>query len=219
MAIDFPASPTVGQQYTFAGTTYVFSAQGVWVSQAVASTPAWSTGDVKLTIKTIADTGWVLMNDGTIGNAASGATTRANADTSALFTLVWNNVSFITNVQDSSGNTVAKGASAAADYAANRRIFLPWVLGRALAGAGAGSGLTVRALGAVLGEENHILSVAEMPTHSHGIYSYLTQEGASGPYNAATSGYDHSNETTYTGGNTAHNNMQPTAFLNVMMKL
>lgn len=31
MAIDFPASPTVGQQYTYAGITYTYSAQSVWV--------------------------------------------------------------------------------------------------------------------------------------------------------------------------------------------
>jgi len=30
MAIDFPSSPTVGQQYTFGGITYTFTAQGVW---------------------------------------------------------------------------------------------------------------------------------------------------------------------------------------------
>ena len=34
MAIDFPVSPTVGQQYTYQGATYVFSAQGVWVQVA-----------------------------------------------------------------------------------------------------------------------------------------------------------------------------------------
>ena len=54
-------------------------------------TSVFSTGDVKLTIKTAADSGWVLMNDGTIGNAASGGTTRANADTVTLFTLLWTN--------------------------------------------------------------------------------------------------------------------------------
>lgn len=29
--IDFPSNPTAGQQYTFAGVTYTFSAQGVWI--------------------------------------------------------------------------------------------------------------------------------------------------------------------------------------------
>jgi len=34
MAIDFPVSPTVGQQYIYQVATYVFSAQGVWVQVA-----------------------------------------------------------------------------------------------------------------------------------------------------------------------------------------
>jgi hypothetical protein len=32
MPIDFPSSPTTGQVYTYAGVTYVFSAQGVWTT-------------------------------------------------------------------------------------------------------------------------------------------------------------------------------------------
>jgi hypothetical protein len=34
MPIDFPSSPTVGQQYIYAGITYIYSAQGVW-SQSI----------------------------------------------------------------------------------------------------------------------------------------------------------------------------------------
>jgi hypothetical protein len=99
-----------------------------------------STGDVKLTYKTAADTGWVLMNDGSIGNAASGATARANADTEALFTLLWTNViNLWAPLQDDAGVFVARGASAAADFAASRRLVLPKQLGRALAVSGLGS--------------------------------------------------------------------------------
>ena len=118
----------------------------------------WSTGDVKITLKTVADAGWVLMNDGTIGNAASTGTARANADTEALFTLLWNNTTDA-NCAVSGG----RGASAAADYAANKTIALPKVLGRALAAAGAGSGLTSRALAVIAGAED-----AVVVSHSHG---------------------------------------------------
>jgi hypothetical protein len=34
----------------------------------------FSTGDAKITLKTTADPGWLIMNDGTIGSASSGAT-------------------------------------------------------------------------------------------------------------------------------------------------
>lgn len=200
-----------------------------------------STGDVKFTIKTVADTGWVMCNDGTIGAAGSGGTTRANADTQALFTLLWNNVS----------NTYAavsggRGANAAADFAAGKTIALTKMLGRALAVAGSGASLTSRELGQTLGEETHILSTAEMPSHTHSLtdpghrhiagdtpvntnvrYGVATSlsggnvnqqsgTGTSGAYTStATTGITIGNA----GSGTAHNNMQPTSFLNAMIKL
>ena len=94
---------------------------------------SFTTGDVKTTLKTAADAGWVMMNDGTIGDASSGATTRANADTQALFTLLWTNVSN-TNCPVSGG----RGASAAADFAAHKTIALPKMLGERWLRPGAG---------------------------------------------------------------------------------
>jgi microcystin-dependent protein len=44
---------------------------------------------------------------------------------------------------------------------------VPDLRGRVIVGAGAGAGLTVRAPGAMFGEETHLLSVAELPSHSH----------------------------------------------------
>lgn len=106
---------------------------------ALAKAYGFSTGDAKLTFKTTADAGWVLSNDGTIGSATSGATTRANADTEALYTLLWNNITDQwCPVYDSGGAKVARGANAAADFAANRRLRLSRTLGRAIAVAGLG---------------------------------------------------------------------------------
>jgi microcystin-dependent protein len=45
---------------------------------------------------------------------------------------------------------------------------LPDLRGRAVIGAGQGSGLTNRALGARVGEENHTLTITEIPSHNHG---------------------------------------------------
>lgn len=171
----------------------------------------FTTGDVKVTIKTVADDGWVMLNDGTIGNAASGGTTRANADTAALFALLWANTSDA-NCPVSGG----RGASASADFAANKNIALPKTLGRALAIAGAGSGLTARALAEALGAETHVLTTNEMPAHSHGIGSWsngTTAGGGNLPSNSETI------QSTSKGGGAAHNNMQPTTFLKVMIKL
>jgi hypothetical protein len=51
-----------------------------------------TTGDARLTYKSTADSGWILANDGTIGDVGSGAT-RANLDTQALFTFFYNGFS------------------------------------------------------------------------------------------------------------------------------
>ena len=70
-----------------------------------------------------APTGWIIGNGGTIGNASSGASTRANADTENLFTLFWNSFTNATlPVFNSDGSTSSRGASAAVDYAANKRL-------------------------------------------------------------------------------------------------
>ena len=104
------------------------------VSKQYADAVGFTTGDAKLTLKTVADTGFVLMNDLSIGDATSGATGRANADTSALYTLIW------TNIVDQWAPVVGgRGGSAAADFAAHKALVLPKTLGRALAGYGVGT--------------------------------------------------------------------------------
>jgi microcystin-dependent protein len=194
----------------------------------------WSTGDVKLTLKTTADTGWVMMNDGSIGSAASGATTRANADTEALYTLIWNNISD-TWAPVAGG----RGGSAASDFAADKALTLPRTLGRALAVSGSGASLTARALGEFLGVETHQLTEAQTPvkSHAHGAGSLTGTESpavsvgnAGGIANNITGGGNigTTNLTISISGSTAaasdatasaHPNMQPSSFLNVMVKL
>lgn len=76
-------------------------------------------------IGTVAPAGWVLASGRTIGNAASGATERANADTQDLFNLIWPLPADEFPIQTSAGAASVRGASAAADWAANKRLALP----------------------------------------------------------------------------------------------
>lgn len=136
---------------------------------SVDPTTILATGDFKLVYNTGTLTGFVRCNGRTIGNATSGATERANADTSALFAFLWNNDS---NLSVSGG----RGVSAAADYAANKAITLPDCKGRSIAGlddmgaSAAGRltssyfGATATTLGAVGGGESTTLTLAQLPT-------------------------------------------------------
>lgn len=208
-------TPSLGDNDTSVATT-------AFVQSAIATAPSgFTTGDAKLTFKTNADPGWIIANDGSIGNAASGATTRNNADTIDLFTLLWNNISTLV-VQNSGGATVARGANAAADFAANRRLVIPAMLGRALASAGAGSGLTVRQLGVQVGAETETQSLAKLVSHSHldtvgG--GFINNSGANA--NVTFAGPDSISGTNIanSGGGAPLNIMQPTQFLWVMIKL
>lgn len=128
------------------------------------------------------DATWVWANGQTIGNAASGGTGRANADTVALFTQIWNTFpQTIRPVTTSAGAPSTRGISAAADYAANKRIPLRDMrdvvpAGWGTMGGAADRGLLTAAntlgvdgsiLGATGGEQAHTQQTTELAIHSH----------------------------------------------------
>jgi len=83
---------------------------------------AVETGDFKFAQRKSTPVGWIVANGSTIGNAGSGAG-RANTDTLALFTLWWTDYTdaqlpILTNA----GAASKRGASAAADWAAGKRL-------------------------------------------------------------------------------------------------
>jgi len=151
-------------------------------------------------------TGWTRANGRTIGSASSGATERANADTSAQFVYLWTNFD----------NTICpvstgRGANAAADFAANKTIqlldmrgYVPGGLddmGNSAAGRYANvpvvSG-SVTAAGSVLGEATHTITKAESavltyaaavtdPGHSHDLKGFAVNIGASTVIGAGSS--------------------------------
>jgi microcystin-dependent protein len=144
------------------------SAGGGGGGGTVDPTTIFSTGMTMSQYGSGAVTGWVRMNGRTIGSATSGATERANSDTNALFVFLWNGDA---NLTVSGG----RGASPAADWAANKTIALPDLRGRTLAGLDdmggtdssrlASSSLTScrLTLGCAGGESVHTLATSEIP--------------------------------------------------------
>ena len=199
-------------------------------------------------------TGWIWLDGRTIGSASSGATNRANADCADLYAGIWNSYS-----NTEAPVTGGRGVSAAADWAANKPIALPDPRGRVPAGrdnlggtaAGritpGGSGIDGTKLGASGGAETHLLSSAQIPSHSHaaststdaghthsgivtgtGSVTNITNTaggsataGAVNTSGSTATGGSHSHTVTVnsTGGDGAHNNTQPTLVTNFIIKL
>lgn len=110
---------------------------------------------------------------------------------------------------------------------------LPDCRGRVMGAIGSGSGLTSRSAGTLIGSETHIMTVAQMPTHTHNIvdpghsHSYVNNTNDQGTDNAfssetaadnadlaKTTGTSTTGITASTTGNSQpFNIMQPTAFL------
>lgn len=170
-------------------------------------------GDIKAALSATAPPGYLAMNDGSIGSPTSGATTRANVDTFPLYSMLWNSISN-TWAPVSTG----RGASAVADFQANKTLTMPASLGRALAGAGSGSGLTARVLGQSLGTET--ISISDMPAHTHPPLSSSQFIAGGPPHSAGGSGTSWTGEATTgsTGGSAADGKMPPTSYFNVFIK-
>lgn len=190
------------------------------------------TGTVIATIRSAAPTGWLLFNGDTVGSATSAAT-RASADHQELFLILWASLTN-TDAPVSGG----RGATAAADWAANKTITLPDMRGRSIIGTGTGSGLSARTHGAKVGAEEHTLTEAQMPLHGHPFRASYTTTGSSDASTQTTGGFptkttSAGNQAAFTGtpantagqqiggtgGGTAHNNMQPSMALNWIVKI
>lgn len=131
------------------------------------------TGDVKLTYDTKID-GWVSANDGTIGDASSGASTRANIDTWPLYSLLWNGV-----LDHWAPVITGRGASAIADFSAHKKLTLTRALGRVLAGVNPSTIIpqNFTKTDYVSGPEHFTLTVADSSLFPTGTPVQLTTSG------------------------------------------
>jgi hypothetical protein len=173
------------------------------------------TGDYLFVGKNGTRTGYVRCNGRTIGSASSSGSERANADCEDLFTYLWNNYA-----QGQCAVVGGRGASAAADWAANKRISVPDHRGATLIGfddmGNTDSGQTDNApvetgsgivAGSILGLNTHTLLTGEAPAHTH---AFSATSGAGGSHThsfSATTGQEladhtHSGTTSSDGAHT-----------------
>lgn len=132
------------------------------------ATTILATGDLKVRYGTGILTGFVRANGRTIGSATSGATERANADAEALFEYLWGADA---NLAVAGG----RGASANADWIANKTLTLPDWRGRLIAGlddmgntsaARLSSILSSTILGAAGGAQQVTLGTGNLPPYT-----------------------------------------------------
>lgn len=240
------------------GSVVLFDDDGIAVYQSATYVPPsagstdttllFATGDIKARHGTGVHSGWVRCGGRTIGSAASGATERANADTSDLYSFLW-------GADSTLAVSGGRGASAASDFAANKTLALPDYRERTLVGLAdmgntAGSLLsgntvdnseTTTTLGATVGAGTHTLTVPEMPSHTHTFtgdalaphsHTYSIGSGdqngnqaADGtstdgnPSTSANSAGTPTGTNSNTGGGGAHANVQPSVLITWYVKL
>lgn len=97
------------------------------------------------------------------------------------------------------------------------KFFIPDLQGRVIVGYGAGFSLTNRFMGDQGGEESHLLTQSEIPSHSHTVAAGATaanlQIGRT-PFVIGNGNIESDN----TGGSESHNNMQPYGTMNFIIR-
>jgi hypothetical protein len=156
-------------------------------------------------------TGYVRANGRTIGSAASVANERANADTLALYTYLYNALS--NSAAPVSGG---RGSNAAADFAANKTLTLPDLRGRHPFGLDTmgnsaasrfdasvpftvGDATTAGSLG---GQNHHVLTTAQLSSHTHALSGGATSAGSAHSHGVGTLATGNNSAFTMTGTST-----------------
>lgn len=177
---------------------------------SLGATPA---GVVDAYIGTTAPSGWLLLDGATLGSAASTATNKSD-DYQALYELLWNSMADAEVPVDG-----GRGASANADWVANKKLTMPDGTGRAIFGKEAAATRLTAAVsldGATLGKTGGD-QLAQ--NHTHNVSVVHTNGGAtSGPVGATTQ----QNQVTANPNGTKHGgdsgNVPPAIVLNWIIK-
>ena len=177
------------------------------------------TGDIKISYQHIQN-GWVYVNDnGSIGDASSSATIRANADTKALFILLWTNINNAWCPIQNSDGSVGTRTTALGDFNAHKRLVLPRVNGRSFISVGSCGQGNIYSLGQYLGEEAIQLTANQNGAHPHtsNAVSFTTPGtidwGSTGRFALPAATINSS------GTGAGHNNLHPISAVYVLIKL
>jgi hypothetical protein len=160
------------------------SAGGGGGGGTVDPTTVLATGDIKVRYDVAVLSGFVRCNGRTIGSAASGATELADPSSQALFSYLWGKDATLAVTPG------GRGASAAADWTANKQLALPDFRGKgitALSDMGSSdSGLlagisfakgNATTLGSIAGSATRAIPSSALPSHQHGAFVTLTDLG------------------------------------------
>lgn len=148
------------------------------------------------------DPNYLPLQGATLGDSASEAA--YNDDKyKELFLYIWNNWAQTTVLPD-------RGASALADWEADKFLTLPDLRGCTIAGYTPASGSVFNVEGAVVGSEEVTLTIPQLPAHTHSLQPNTMYETVGSPAgNASNFYYQFQAETGPAGGDQPHPNVQP----------
>lgn len=185
-----------------------------WVSTGSLSNDA-PTGAIRINYEDSAPSGWVTLDDGTLGSSDSLAD--HNDDSyETLYKLIWDNIS-----DTYCPVTGGRLPSAQQDWDANKPIALPQVAGRVIKGSST--------MGKTEGVESFVMDLDHLPLHSHAIPNATIGPGATSGGTGIRGSYpDHAGiyagfgvsfYTSLKGTSDSQNVIQPTSFTKWVIKV
>jgi len=233
--IDLDELPLVGDELLANGMYMFIYSQPLdkFFLQAKPDSSAGSTGDHLITDASGERKGWIWVRNSTlttIGDVTSGATIRANADCRDLFKWYWTFNAIECPIYNSNGSPSTRGVNSDADWTAHKRMAIPSSFKRVFAVHDEADAFRI---GQVEGERTHALTAAENGAHAHSTsqnaHAHDCPQRTTGA-GGGGGGWDAgSGAQTYgayadiavasSGSGTAHNNMQPTIYKNLYIKL
>lgn len=172
----------------------------------------WISGDTKTSFRTANHSGWLIMDGKSIGNISSGADYEGSQ-----YREVFDVIKY------ASPNTGSE------DFDAGDSVSIPDMRGRNAVGADNMGGTNANVLtptynpnrdllGGFIGEEAHVLTVAELAAHHHEYLKAISTGRYDGSSSSLFNSYE-TDDTTDTGNDVAHQNVQPGTIMYWFIKI